>query len=164
MSSDLIRIIAPLVFIFAIVYGSLDISGMFKKNQGVNVIISLIIAIISVSSEAVIDLTWKYMPIASIIFAIAFIIGFLWKLMVNFSSDFSTLQKNAGMDKSQILGMAGVIIFMLFIGLNSDTMTNIFRGFGIGKNTLIFISGAVLIAILFFIANSMGIYGKGGSS
>jgi len=158
LSSEMIHILAPLVFIFAVVYGSLDISGVFKNRQGVNVVIALIIAIVSVSNKNVVELLWKYMPIASVVFAIAFILGFIWKLVKNLATDVNDLKSKNAMNKDQFYGMMGVILFMILIGLQSDTITNIVKGFGIDKTTMIFIVGVIIIGGLFFVANMMGMF------
>jgi len=70
-----LNIMLPFFFVLAIVYGALEVSGVFK-NKGVKGIIALVIAFFSVSSPAVVEIINSLLPYAALFFIVFFFLGF----------------------------------------------------------------------------------------
>ncbi len=148
--SDIWYYIVPFVFSFAVVYGSIELSGVFK-NKAVNAIIAITIAIMSIVNESVVDMLWKYMPVATIVFVILFIVGFIWKFI-----------NSIGSGSKADYGVVGAIVFLIFIGLASPTIRNSIHI--PNSTTITFIVGFTLVAVLFLLAAKMNMFGGGNVS
>ena len=77
--SDMFTLSVPFLFVFAVVYGSLDMVRLFR-GRGVNAIIAVIFAFFAISSPQVIDFIFSVLPYGIAIFVIAFLLGFLKKM------------------------------------------------------------------------------------
>ncbi|NIO23015.1 MAG: hypothetical protein GTN38_03245 [Candidatus Aenigmarchaeota archaeon] len=73
-----IDFLIPFFFIFAIVYGALEISGVFK-NKAVKAIIALALGFFAVSNADVVAFIHLVLPYAAIFFVVVFFIGFIAK-------------------------------------------------------------------------------------
>jgi hypothetical protein len=77
--ADLITLLIPFLFILAIVYGALDVSGVFR-NKRVNALIALVFAFFSLTYEPAILFINQIMPFAIIFFVAFFFLGFVIKV------------------------------------------------------------------------------------
>jgi len=68
----------PFFFIFAIIYGALEISGVFK-NKAVKAIIAVVLGFFAVSNAQVVGFIHQVLPFAAIFFVVVFFIGFIMK-------------------------------------------------------------------------------------
>ncbi|NIO19277.1 MAG: hypothetical protein GTN76_00645 [Candidatus Aenigmarchaeota archaeon] len=68
----------PFFFIFAIIYGGLEISGVFK-NRAVKAIIAVALGFFAISNADVIAFIHQVLPYAAIFFVVVFFIGFIAK-------------------------------------------------------------------------------------
>lgn len=68
----------PFFFIFAIIYGALEISGVFK-NKAVKAIIAVALGFFAISNAQVIAFIHQILPYAAIFFVVVFFIGFIAK-------------------------------------------------------------------------------------
>ena len=71
----------PFFFLLAIVYGSLEISKVFK-NKAVNAIIAIVLGLFAVITPGVSAFILTIMPYAAVVFVIVFFIGFLKSFFV----------------------------------------------------------------------------------
>ncbi len=149
--SDIWYYVVPFVFSFAVVYGSIELSGVFK-NKAVNAIISLAIAAMSIVNESVVSALWEYMPVATIVFVALFIVGFIWKFINSLGSG----------DSNADYGVVGAILFLILIGFGSPTIRNSIHV--PNSTTITFIVGFIVVAILFILASKMGMFGNSQST
>src|SRR4030043_415702 len=77
--ADLITLLIPFLFMLAIVYGALDVSGVFR-NKRVNALIALVFAFFSLTYEPAILFINQIMPFAIIFFVAFFFLGFVIKV------------------------------------------------------------------------------------
>ena len=68
----------PFFFIFAVIYGALEFSGVFK-NKAVKAIIALALGFFAVSNADVVSFIHLVLPYAAIFFVVVFFIGFIAK-------------------------------------------------------------------------------------
>ena len=130
--------ILPFFLMFALVYGALDVSGMFK-NRKVSTLISIILALFAISLETARVTIVTYMPYVALIFIVFFFLGFLKKLF-------------SGKDKQPDYVILGIIAMLILLFLVSQTslLESLSSPFG-GEN-IILIAGLVLIAFIFYSA------------
>lgn len=68
----------PFFFIFAIVYGALEVSGVFR-NRAVKAIIAVALGFFAVSNAEVVSFIHQVLPYAAIFFVVVFFISFIAK-------------------------------------------------------------------------------------
>ncbi len=137
--------IVPIVFSFAVIYGSLELASVFK-NKNVNIIIALAISFMSLADKSITDMIWKYMPMATIVFIGLFFVGFLWKFINSFKTG----------NKADY-GIIGSILILIFMGFQSPTIRQMLS-FGPNSNSILFVVGMILIGIMFIVASRMGMF------
>ena len=141
--ADLITLMIPFLFMLAIVYGALDVSGVFK-NRRVNAVIALVFAIFTLTYEPAVNFVNQIMPFALIFFVVFFFIGFVIKIA----------KKGAEKDFTLLIIIAGLILLLLgtqgagFIG-------NFMPGFEEQGNNILVIAGIVFIGVIFLAAYKM---------
>lgn len=80
MQIDLITITLPFFFILVVVYGALEVSGIFKKRS-IKALVSVLIAIFTVTNETVIFIINSYLPYTAFFFIVFFFLGFLYTII-----------------------------------------------------------------------------------
>jgi len=78
MPIDIISSVIPFLFVGAIVYGALEVSGVFA-NKNVKTIIAAVIALFSLTYEPLTLFINQILPYAAIFFIAVFFIAFLFK-------------------------------------------------------------------------------------
>jgi len=73
-----IDFLIPFFFIFAIIYGALEISGVFK-NKAVKAIIAVALGFFAISNADVVSFIHLILPYAAVFFVVVFFIGFIAK-------------------------------------------------------------------------------------
>ncbi len=68
----------PFFFIFAIIYGALEVSGVFR-NKAVKAIIAVALGFFAISNADVVSFIHQVLPFAAIFFIVVFFIGFIAK-------------------------------------------------------------------------------------
>lgn len=139
--------IIPFLFVFGIIYGSLEVAGVFK-NRGVNFIIAAAIGIIALSNSGMIEFIYSIIPYATIAFVIIFGIMFLKKTI------FAGLGKHLeGKDKKTDYSLIIIILIMVFIffgNAHESTLINIpYIGYGMNNDILAAVGILLVLAILF---------------
>ncbi len=76
---DYISVLIPFFFVFAIVYGALEFSGVFK-NKRVNLIIACVMGFFAISNPAITGFITGMLPYAVIFFVVFFFLGFLFSV------------------------------------------------------------------------------------
>jgi len=135
--TDLITFAIPFFFMLAIVYGALEVSGLFK-NKAVNMIIALVVAFFAAMTAQVAEIIFAILPYAIILFIVVFFLGFLRSLF----------SKKTGSDYTLLLMIAIlVLIFFSSQDLLSDLGLDI-----LFTDTVISIIGFIIIIIIFYAA------------
>jgi hypothetical protein len=86
MAQEILFTLIPFFFVLSVVYGALEVSKTFK-NKGVMVIISLVLATVSILNESVVALLNQIMPYGVILFIVVFFLSFVGNLFRGRGSD-----------------------------------------------------------------------------
>jgi len=76
ISGDISYLILPFFLVLAIVYGALDVGGVFK-NKKINFLIATIFGFFSITSDVIVEFIYTILPYATIFFIVVFFLGFL---------------------------------------------------------------------------------------
>jgi hypothetical protein len=139
------QILIPLLFIFAIVYGSLDVANIFK-NKKVNATIALSLGLFAVYNTWFVNLIWSQLGVISVIFIFMFMLIFIFKVFgIRDSKD----------SQEKLIIMAAILFILFSISyLYTNMIPNIpFIGGGQDIILLIFI---IFIIVIFWLAYKIG--------
>ncbi len=143
MPSDLLTIGIPFFFITGIVFGALELSGVFKKN-GVKLVIALATAGISIANAQTVELINTFLPYAAVFFVIVFFASFLQKAF-----------KSEKHDWPLIIIVVGLVLILF--ARSGDSFRSFFDGTPLSYENFL-IGVAVLIMLMLFYAA----YRRGG--
>jgi len=131
----------PFFFVLAVVFGALEVSGVFK-NRGVNGLISVVVALFAIINPSVSAIIYAIMPYAIIIFIIFFFLGFIIKF---FSSD----EKGKPKDLTLPVIIAGLIL--IFLASYGENLSSMFpsMGFFSSDNFIVVVILVVVMIALF---------------
>lgn len=101
-----LALILPFFFVFAITYGSLEVSKIFHNNA-VKAIISLVLATFAATNENFIILMNQIFPHAVTLFVAVFFIGFIFALVKGKG------EKGKSIDYVLLIIIAGLILLLL---------------------------------------------------
>ena len=132
LTPDITGFFLPFLFVLAIVFGSLEMSGVFK-GKAVKLLIAAVIALFAAASPMVLALIQGIIPYAAILFIAVFFVGFLWKLG----------SKRAKKDYTLMLIIAALILIAL--SAFGDQLT---AAIGISISSDNFLIGVGLIFVL----------------
>jgi hypothetical protein len=135
--ADLITSLVPFLFVLAVTFGALDVSGVFKKRQ-VNVIISLAFAFFAISNQAVSAFINSVLPYAIMGFIAVFFLGFIA----------SFLRKGSGGIDYTFLIIVMVLVAIFAANYSLDFLQNMFPGLS-GQDFTAWI-GLAVIAVIFY--------------
>ena len=76
--ADIISTLVPFLFVLALTYGALELSGVFKKKQ-VNTIIALAMAFYTMTNTMLLNFIDSVLPYAIFMVIIIFFLGFIMK-------------------------------------------------------------------------------------
>ncbi|MBU0530254.1 MAG: hypothetical protein ABIH52_01335 [Candidatus Aenigmatarchaeota archaeon] len=131
---ETLTLILPFFFVFAIVYGSLEVSSVFKNNA-VKAVIALVLAFFTITNQEVISFINETFPYIIILFVVVFFLGFIFKLVKG---------KGEG-EKDYVLLIIIVALVLLFlssqgdlIGLMESVNSEIMSYIGLGLILVIF--------------------------
>lgn len=130
-----IATLLPFFLVLALVYGSLEVSGIFK-NKGVKGVIAIVLAFFAVSSPPVVAFINEIMPYIAVFFIVVFLAGFL-------SSFFKG--KGDGKERDWIL-----IVIILALGLIFLTGQDSFSIFTLQDQNFIAMAVLLVIVLLFY--------------
>jgi hypothetical protein len=138
-----VEIAIPFFFILAVVYGSLEVSNVFKKSS-VKGMISLAIAAVTLTSEAVTDFVYEILPYAAILFVIFFILGFILNVF-------------KGEDRKVDFSLVAVIaaLVLVFVSTQQEFIESYVPW--LSSENSVFIVAGILLLMIFYAA-----YKKGG--
>ena len=146
--TDLMSFAVPFFLIFAIVYGALEVSGVFSRQEGekkipnkrVNAIIALVIGFFGITSEEVVALTYMFMPYVAVLFIVVFLLSFIM-------SPFR--RKDEPKDYSLIAIIAALVI--LFLASQGQQMIiDLFPSLGISGENFFAVAGLLIIIVIFY--------------
>jgi len=132
--SETLALILPFFFVFAVVYGALDVSSALRNNA-VKAVISIILAFFTITNQMAIDFINQVFPYAVIIFIVVFFLGFLAKAFK--SSD------SGSRDYVLIIIVMGLALLLLasqgdLVELMNSVNSDLLSYVGIGLIILIF--------------------------
>jgi hypothetical protein len=148
--ADLIASMIPFLFMLAIVYGALDVSGVFK-NRRVNALIAVVFAFFTLTYAPASEFINLIMPFAIIFFVVFFFIGFMIKIA----------KKGVEKDYNLIIIIAGLILLLLATQ-GPGLINNFLPGFEEQANNIMIISAIVFIGLIMLAAYRLSVKEKAG--
>ena len=136
-----IESLLPFFFVLAVVFGSLEVSKVFK-NRGVNGLISIVVAMFAIINPSVSAFIYMIMPYAIIVFVIFFFLGFVVKF---FSSD------EEGKEKDLTLPVIIAGLILIFLASFGGNLSKMFPSMGfLSSDNFIVIIVLVIVMIALF--------------
>ncbi len=136
--------ILPFVFLLAVVYGGLEISGVFK-NKPAKFIIALVVSYFAMSNPQASAFIESFLPLMGIVFVVVFLLGFVFK----------TFHKGGDKDWT-LIGVVTALILIVFANLYSEFGSYV-RQLPISEGNF-----TVIVALIGFVAILYAAYKKGG--
>ncbi len=127
----------PFFFMLAVVFGALEVGGVFQ-NRGVKIVISLAIAFFAATFEPAVGFIFGILPYATIFFIIVFFIGFVKKIFT----------KEGGAKDWTIIAV--ILILFLILLISAEELTGI--SFGEQATIFIYAIGLIVILMIFYAA------------
>ena len=143
--TELFTVGIPFFFILAIVYGALEVGGVFK-NKGVKVIIALTIAAISITNAQVVEVINQYLPYAAVFFIAFFFLGFIAKVFKG--------EKGKTKDWTLIIVVVGLIL--IIFARQGDSFRDLFDRTPLSFENFIVLVAIIVMALLFYAAYKKG--------
>lgn len=153
---ELFRIGVSFLFVFALIFGILQITKRrikadeknFKEErlfpERVNVLLALAISFICISYQPFINFIWSLLPISSIIFIIFFFIAFIRESI-------------RSEEKDPIPFLVSIGILILILGVFGEFANFPFQNYlSLSQNDILWIIGIVLVVLLFYLAYLSG--------
>jgi len=104
--SDYIYYLIPFIFTFALVFGVLTISNVFKNQKNVNAILALAITLFSILYPPYIKILYNWLPYLCILFILLFVVLMLRNLFV---------ESEKKLQQSWPMLITIAILFLIFI-------------------------------------------------
>ena len=133
----------PWLFAFAITFGALESSKVFKDKR-INGVIALVIAFLAVTSDAVVTFIYSVVPYAAILFIVVFFLAFI----------LSPLRSKE--EKKPDFTLALAILTLGFVWLLQQTGEGVFAGSIILTEEMITLAGAIIVLLMFLLAYKKG--------
>lgn len=144
MPQTILNFAVPLLFIVAVVYGALEVSGVFR-NKGVKAIISVAIAFMGMTYSPLAVFINEVLPYAAIFFMVIFFLGFL----------FSFFRRGAGKDYVLIVIILGIFLLLL-ARTESDVASLLSSWTNITTQNLMALLGLGLVIVILSAAYKIG--------
>jgi hypothetical protein len=139
----------PFIFVLAVVYGALEIAGIFK-NKAVNTVIAIVFAFFAASTPFVSSFIYAVFPYAVLIFIAIFFLAFLKRAFLG--------KGKAGEGKKDhdwTLIIILCVLALLLMASFTDAIDSVIGPMGIGGESVIYMIAFVVIIAIFFMAYKM---------
>jgi len=146
--ADLISILIPFLFMLAIVYGALDVAGVFR-NKRVNALIALVFAFFTLTYAPAIEFISQIMPYAIIFFVVFFFLGFVIKVA----------KKGVDKDYNLLIIILGLVL-LLFATQGPGLINNFLPGFEEQASNIMMASAVAFIAVILLAAYKLSVKEK----
>ncbi len=146
--ADIISLMVPFLFMLAIVYGALDVSGVFK-NKRVNALIALVFAFFTLTYAPAIEFINSVMPFAIMFFVVFFFLGFVIKIA----------KKGVDKDYNLLIIILGLVL-LLFATQGPGFISSFAPGFEGQASNIMVISAVVFIGVILLAAYKLSIKEK----
>ena len=138
------QFVVTFLFTFAIVFGVIDLSKVFKGNRVVTAIVSLAIAAFASTYPPFTNLLWSLLPNITWFFIVMFLLAFIFKIF----------NVKKGVDPRSSMVIYGVILlFLITLGWwileRSPKIKLPVIG---GGDNLLFLLGIIVILVMFWIS------------
>jgi len=133
------EIMVPFLFTFAVTFGILEITKVFR-NKGVNLVIALALSIFAITSPTFVSLLWNYFGDITIFFIAMFLVAFVLEVFG---------VRGRGIDGGSMVLQSGVLFLLLTIGFYYADRMPTLPFVGGGQNAL-FLFAIVLILSIFW--------------
>lgn len=128
------------LFVFAIVFGALQIANIFK-NKAVHAIMGLAIALFATMYPPFLATLWNYLPSVTWFFIIMFFIAFVMEIM--------GFRKKKAISPEGVFVQTGVLLVLLTIGYMISDMISVEIPFIGSMDNLLFLVGLIVIISVF---------------
>ncbi|MBN2101624.1 MAG: hypothetical protein JW716_02005 [Candidatus Aenigmarchaeota archaeon] len=152
--------IIPFLFVFGVIYGSLEVANVFKGNRGVNFVIAAAVAIIAMSNYGMVEFIYSIIPYATIAFIIIFAIMFLKKTVF---AGIGKVGGGKGVDFSLVIIIL-MLIFVFLGNVNQSALIDIPFVSNIDEGLMAILGIGLIVLILLFAYFKDPIGGGGGKT
>ncbi len=139
--ADIISLLVPFLFMLAIVYGALDIGGVFK-NKRVNGLIAIVFAFFTLGYSPATEFINQIMPLAIIFFVAFFFLGFIIKAVTK------GLKDETGKKDFNLLIIILGLVLLLFATQGAEVIGRFLPGFEEQASNIMVISAVVFILVI----------------
>jgi hypothetical protein len=143
--ADIISLMVPFLFMLAIVYGALDVAGVFK-NKRVNALIALVFAFFALTYAPAIEFINQIMPLAIVFFVVFFFLGFVIKIA----------KKGVDKDYTLLIIILGLVL-LLFATQGPGFIDSFLPGFEEQANSIMIASAIAFIGVILLAAYKLSI-------
>jgi hypothetical protein len=143
--ADLITSIIPFMFMLAIVYGALDVSGVFK-NRRVNALIAAVFALFTLTYAPAAEFITGVMPFAIIFFVVFFFLGFVIKIAKKGVED-----EKGNKDFTLLIIILGLVL-LLFATQGPGIINSFLPGFEEQASNIMVAAAVVFIGVILMAA------------
>jgi len=147
LTTPTMQILIPFLFVFAVVFGMLELTHVFK-NRAVEAVIAVALALFAATQPSFTTMLMTWLPSIVSFFVIIFFIAFLLEL---------TGIRKAQTGHTEKAGLIGVSLLILFaiggVALSQFGLSLPFIG---GPENILFLLGLVFIVALFWFAFKIG--------
>lgn len=139
----------PFFFIFAIIYGALEVSGVFQ-NKAVKAIIAVALGFFAISNAQVVSFIHQVLPYAAIFFVVVFFIGFIAK---PFKRKKEGGEQPVKRDPFLLLVVLGLLLIIFAqLGTPSSPFYPNISSTILGDETVLWGIGIVIVLFMFYYA------------
>jgi len=146
--ADFTALLIPFLFMLAIVYGALDVAGVFR-NRRVNAVIALVFAFFTLTYAPAIEFINQIMPFAIVFFVAFFFLGFVIKMA----------KKGVDKDFTLLIIILGLVL-LLFATQGPGFIDSFLPGFEEQASNIMLISAIVFIGVILLAAYKLSIKEK----
>jgi hypothetical protein len=140
--ADLLTTLIPFLFVLAVVYGALEVSDIFKRKQ-VKLIISLVFALVAMTSEMITSFIMGILPWATMAFIVFFFVGFALSVL--------GVKKGKEGERDYSLIAIILILFLIFLAnYGIDFLEDLMPG--ITTDEMITGVGILALLLIFYVA------------
>ena len=138
---------AAFLFVFAVVYGALFSSGVFKQ-KGVNAVIAIAFGLISAAYPPFVNTIYTYLPVAAGILAVLFFVQVVRKTFGG--------EKEKGKEYDTFPPVIGLGISLILVGVLWKEIFYYLAPLGISSNNMLYAVGIVIVIMIFWLVYKHG--------
>lgn len=153
--ADLLSLALPFVFVFAVAFGAMEVSGVLKdkatgrSNKKIYGLIAVVLAFFAIGTDWVLAMIMQILPIAVVLFIIVFLVSFITK----------PFESPEGKKRDLTLIIVVIALGFLFLmGQGYEVLSDMlpFMNLSMDPTNFMYFAGGLLILLLLYAVFKMG--------